>query len=473
MKEIIKEYKNIFFDFFRDKRYSIVVILIGILSYGFTITNYSIGLDDLCFDRYVEGTYILSANRWGTWLLYNVLHITKFSPFWLDFIVAMLMVFTATLICTAMKKVLKDKVSIWAYTLFTGIFLSNPIIGQFFIYQSTNLSVVVSNIIGIISAIILIENMFTAKKKWMFILVGEILIFAFSMYEASVQSFFAMLFILLLIKVRNETIGTKDVLEVLAMGIASTIIGIIGYEIIGKIINLVLDKMQIGVKDYALHSIRWLNVNFWNVTLKEKIFLINEILVFPLFEIITRFFPATILAITSLISIIFGIRESIKERKDIILPLLGVIFSSFLLIVVQGMIMYRVQFSWTITVAFLCMYIFVQAKKIKSLKYIVAILLIWLIIIQTNTLNDFFYNEYRRFEREKVAAYEIARDIKNCENYQDKTIVYIAKERVPNQFYYPIDNKTLVLQWGTYAFDEMRNRNNQIYKQLWIQFSIQ
>ena len=194
---------------------------------------------------------------------------------------------------------------------------------------------------------------------------------------------------------------------------------------------------------------------------------------FPLFEIITRFFPATILAITSLISIIFGIRESIKERKDIILPLLGVIFSSFLLIVVQGVIMYRVQFSWTITVAFLCMYIFVQAKKIKSLKYIVAILLIWLIIIQTNTLNDFFYNEYRRFEREKVAAYEIARDIKNCENYQDKTIVYIAKERVINQFYYPIDNKTLVLQWGTYAFDEMRNRNNQIYKQLWIQFSIQ
>lgn len=60
MKKIIDEYKEQIKYFILNKKYMIAIIIIGILSYGFTITHYSIGIDDLCFDRYVlRNLYII------------------------------------------------------------------------------------------------------------------------------------------------------------------------------------------------------------------------------------------------------------------------------------------------------------------------------------------------------------------------------------------------------------------------------
>ena len=200
MKETIKEYRNIFISFLKDKKYLYTVFWVAILSYGFTITHYAIGADDLCFDRYVQGTYILSAKRWGTWLLYNLLNITSFSPFWLDAIVMLLMIVVATIICSFMKKILKDKVNIWPYIIFSTVFISNPMIFRFFMYQSTNLAVVVSNAMVIILAIILIENYFSWKNKVNYFWIGLALIIPISMYEASAQTYLLILLMACLIK---------------------------------------------------------------------------------------------------------------------------------------------------------------------------------------------------------------------------------------------------------------------------------
>ena len=150
MKETIKEYKDVFISFLKSKTYLYSIIFVAILSYGFTITHSAIGADDLCLDKYIEGTYILSQKRWGTWLLYNVLNITSFTPFWLEAVVVAIMVLIAIIVCTFMKKILKNKVNIWAYVIFSTVFISNPIIFRFFMYQPTNLSVVVSNALIII-----------------------------------------------------------------------------------------------------------------------------------------------------------------------------------------------------------------------------------------------------------------------------------------------------------------------------------
>ena len=83
MRETISEYKKHIIDLLNNKVYVFFVILFAILSYGFTITNFSVGIDDLCFDRYVTGPYILAAGRWGTTLLYILLQInnTEFRRF--------------------------------------------------------------------------------------------------------------------------------------------------------------------------------------------------------------------------------------------------------------------------------------------------------------------------------------------------------------------------------------------------------
>ena len=184
MKKIVEEYRKQIKYFLSNKIYFISIIVIGILSYGFAITNYSVGVDDLCFDRYIKGTYILSAKRWGTWGLYNILQINEFSPFWLDTITAIFMIIIAIVLCAFIRKQYGDKIKIWGYIVFSGLLISNPLINQFFIYQSTNLAVVLSNLIVIICNIIIYENYFSENKKKINIIIGLILTVPIAMYES-------------------------------------------------------------------------------------------------------------------------------------------------------------------------------------------------------------------------------------------------------------------------------------------------
>ena len=61
MKDLFDEIKK----FMQNKIFIICLILTAILSFGFGITHISIGIDDLCFDRY--GLFII-------FLEYIVLH---------------------------------------------------------------------------------------------------------------------------------------------------------------------------------------------------------------------------------------------------------------------------------------------------------------------------------------------------------------------------------------------------------------
>ena len=147
MKEIYNQYKKEIKYFLTKKSYIIPVIIIAILSYGFTITNFSVGVDDLQHSRYVTGTYLLSQGRWGNVLLARIFNNISFLPFWSDFIATTLFIFLAIILCSFIKKELGEKVDkIIYYTLFSGALLSYPLIHHIFIYNFANVITAVSNI---------------------------------------------------------------------------------------------------------------------------------------------------------------------------------------------------------------------------------------------------------------------------------------------------------------------------------------
>lgn len=115
MKAIIKEYLEETKNILKNKKIIITILLVTILSFGFTITHESVGPDDLCFDRYFKDTYILTQGRWVTFILYNVLHITSFSPFWMELLTTIVLFFTAITVCAFMKKQFKDEISVIVY----------------------------------------------------------------------------------------------------------------------------------------------------------------------------------------------------------------------------------------------------------------------------------------------------------------------------------------------------------------------
>lgn len=451
MKKIIEEYKQQIKYFLTNPKYIIPVIFVAILSYGFAVTHYAIGVDDLCFDRYVDGTYILSAKRWGTWLLYNILNITEFSPFWLEFIVATFMVIIAIVICAFLRKHLKDKINIWGYVIFSSIFISNPIISHFFMYQSTNLSIVISNLMVIISAILIMENYFGNKKNGIYITSAIFLTIAISMYESCAQTYLVLVFISIFIKLINKE--EKNLFKYFCTSISILVIGILGYWVTGKITLLILKAFGLEERNYALSSILWTNKKFWALSNYSKIRNLDRLLFTPIIYDTIHYYPPKILTISSFIVLISELIKSYKTNKNNrMLVTLAIIFSNFILIVVQVKLLYRTQFSWILTTAFFALYIYKIFANKKVLKYIINIVFVFLIIYQTRNLSQLFYEDYKRFEKDKTMANQIAIDLVQNTDYENKPIAYI-KELEDTITTTNIDTKNII-DWGLNAFNE-------------------
>lgn len=473
--KILNDYKEEIKYFINSKKYLITIIIVAILSYGFTVTHYSIGIDDLAFDRYVHGTYILSAKRWGTWLLYNVLQINEFTPFWLDAIVAIFMVIIAVVLCAFIRKQYKDKIGIWGYVIFSSLLISNPLINQFFIFQSTNLTIVVSNLITLICGIVIFENYFGENKKFINIVCGLILTIPISMYESCAQTYIVFLFITMFIKITQEKISNKKLFKYFCLSIMVLIIGIAVYFVTGKLLIYILEKNDILNKNFAYSKSFWTSEEFKEMSLIEKAEGFYEKTLLEIFVHIYEYLPVAVFAIMSVLTIVLECIKMIKTDKvSRMIMVLGTIFSNFILIFLLVAVLYRIQFSWIITTAFLGLYIYESFNSRRYLKYIIRLVAVMLIIIQTRTLNQYFYNDYKRYEKEKFVANDIAINVmKNCD-YKNKPILCIANSKnVKKRYLINLDNGNSVMEWGAFAFEEYQIEttkfiNEQGYEFLYI-----
>lgn len=454
MKTIIEEYKSEIKKLIVDPKYIVPVIFVAILSYGFAITHYSIGVDDLSFDRYVSGTYILSAKRWGTWLLYNILNIKEFTPFWSEFVVSTFMVIIAIILSAFLKKQSKDKINIWGCVIFSSIFISNPIINHFFIYQSTNLAVVISNLLMIIALILIMENYFGDKKIKIYIISIIFITLALSMYESCAQTYLVLLFISIFIKLVNEE--EKGIFKFFCISIGCLIFGILGYAITGKITLLILKQLGIRKPNFACAEIISIDKRILSMPKETRIIIWKKYLSALIFDImngIRNYYPVKVLFLTSIIVLIAESINLLKTKKDgRIINIELMMFSNFILVILQVKIMYRIEFSWILTTAFLILYLYKIVKNRKILKYITSILIIFLIIFQTKKLNQTFYKDYIRFEKEKNVAIEIATDITKNTNYENKPIVYV--NTLKNITLDDNEEKSGIINWGKEAFHE-------------------
>lgn len=448
MKKILNEYKKQITYFFTNKIYVICVIIVALLSYGFTITHYSIGIDDLCFDRYVDGNYILVAKRWGTWLLYNLLNIHNFTPFWLDLLTTLNIIFIAILICSFLRKNLKNKINEIPYTIFSCILISSPIIFNFYFYQTTSLSVSFSAIIMISFEILLFENFFeNNNNRTINSILGILTAIPISMYESCIQIFLVMCGLSIFIRSLTSKDKPIQIIKFLFLNLVTLLIGFVIYYLIGSVIIAYLKKNGKYVVNFAFEKIPWESKEFREKTFAEKI----EYLVDQTKKVNTLSWikDPTIYFNFAIITIVFlmEIYNLIKNKKVIrFLSIIMILLSNFLLCILQGVILYRAELSLSITIALSWLYLFYRFSNIKYLKYIFSIFTILFILLQTQVITKMFYIEYQRFEKEKNIAINIGLDITKNFNYANKPVLYtgISNENPNGE----------VLRYGITAFNE-------------------
>lgn len=446
MKEIYKEYWNETKKLLQNKTYVYTIIFIAILSYGFTITNFSIGIDDLCFDRYVTGPYILSAGRWGTTLLYSVFQIFSFTPFWVELVVTILTVFMGIIFTVFINKTFNGELKTIHCIIITGLLISYPILHQSFIYQSTNLCVIICNIVLMTLPIIIYENCKRKVKYRNTIFIMLILPLFISMYESCCQTYILMVAIIMFLEVynkRNEK-TTKNVIKYFFIAILILIGALLINILINIIIKLILHKSGMLMPDFSSKSIPWLKYD-----LKVMLNLLKSNVLIKLCSDFRKLLFVKEFVVFGILTLLFAVEKSITNRKYLLIPLiLIIIFSNFAINLLQVRVLYRVDTSWCIALAFFATIILTTIKD-KELNCIISIAFCILILFQTKQMNQYFYNDYIRYQREASYMQYIANEIIiKCEDTTKPLIYLVDENKGTHQNKINEDNGWSIIDWG-------------------------
>ena len=447
MKELYEEIKSIM----QNKIFVVCLIITAILSFGFGITHISIGIDDLCFDRYAVGTWILSANRWGTWLFYNIFRIFSFTPFWLEFMTVIVYFVTAIILCSIIKKISKDQISSFSYILLGCGYISFPILSFQFVYQSTNITVALSNLILIIIAYLVFMNYKEKKNKLWFILYIFISAFAIACYESCLQTYavFSLIITLMWIKYSEDKIKFKSIAFLGFIFIITIVLSIGVYFGIASLVKIHLKNIG------ELHP-----NGAYSTTIFENISKVGKkIAISELFDdryntmIKTNKNDLFVFGglFTSIIFIISAVINSIKNKKYnmiwISVFLLGV---NLVFPLVFISLLYRMYYSWAVTIGFEFLFIYETIKEIdmlnrKKLDKIIFLVFMFIILLQSKEMNNKLFEDYRANEEAKNRFILIGNTIKSYCSESGKPVVYK----------YEGLTMTSTFDWSVNVFDDM------------------
>ena len=236
----------------------------------------------------------------------------------------------------------------------------------------------------------------------------------------------------------------KDIFKyiICALGILGA--AVILDEIIVKIINFA------GVKpsDAAEKEINW-----GKYGILESLQLIIVNIISAIKNI--KYYPVLIFDIVSVIGLAIGILQSDKKKNWMILVIFIAMFlSNFGISILQlDSVMYRTCASWGLFTAAIVMvaYRFLSEYKITQILAIIVISI--LVLQQTKTLNQLFYNDYMRYQKDLHIAYELIYDLEK--DYDtSKPLVIMGTPYKGIGKYGAQSNSLSVLWWGKKAFND-------------------
>lgn len=441
MKELLEEAKK----FLQDKIFVVCLVFTALLGFGYGITHVSVGIDDLCFDRYVLGTWMLSANRWGTWAFYNFFKIYSFSPFWLELLTVSMYFVTALALCSAIKNVVKDKISRVGYILLGTGYISFPILCFQFVYESTNITVAFSNLIMVIVAYLIFSNFKNKKNKAWLILYVALGAFSVACYESCLQTYavVALILVMLWIKYSEEKIKFKNIIVVGLIYILVIAFSIGAYLGIGKLITIHLEKIG------ELHSNPAYNVTVFKDDESYSTFLKGRYE--DMYKNNTNDYFVFIATASSLAFVICIIIEAIKNKKYHLIWLsILAICSNLVFAGVFVNLLYRIYYSWAIMVGFEYLFIYETIRNIElfrkiKLDKIALIICAFIILFQTKETTRYIYDDWRANEEAKNRFIFIGNTIKSYCDVPGKKVVYK----------YEGLTMTSTFDWAVNVFDDM------------------
>jgi len=414
--------------------YWICVIITAILCYGFALTHHTIGLDTALL-RTPDGFLLLGTWRWGRELFKLIFDTYYLLPFWRNFIALILIITGLTLFCGLFKKYSHNKFDDKAATIFTCVAISFPWIAHLFVFMLATIEIGLIILCAGISLYLSSKWVFE-KKSILYAFPCPLLLgFALDFYELVILMFLIGAFLLVLTK----TIFSKEdsnIRHFSVMAVKFSLITPLSIVVwrFGRVFVEGFDRLS-HLDNYVRHDTSNVIGLLWSVFRFCVHFVYNFILSPPL----GRGFVIILVWASSILLLVIGLLFAIIVKKSTLFwASLATIVSAYGVHLITGNIfpIYRTILHLFILVAFVFALIYMIFKNIEfkgiKFKYIITILMIGVVLLQSRSMNQVFYLDHLRYQQDIAMMNTIIHDLGGRVPNKPVLFVGIIPDTPPN-----------------------------------------
>ena len=398
--------------------YLIAVALTALGAYGFYLTNPSPSIDWLSYDRYYSGM-LFGQGRFTATIVERVLNLWD-CPVWFEPLLGLVCFILGTLIMLAIFDGFTDYKSIVPSIVFTCIYITFPLLPEYFIYNGAILTVGGSTLL--LSLAIYLEIKYKDLLRSM--LIPTILMIAvFSWYECMILPYVGAVFaVFYLLNRENHDLKTKFVITkglYFAMILIASIV--LEYAVTTAAIKIFSIPLHNGA-DVAIH---WEN-------LSSVLYLLAN---YASYWFIKAFCyaPFTILFVFLFIFLIMSVVELVRYKKfSSVIIFFGMLIPVFAMTVIRcgGGALYRIEQGMPFFIAFVSYAICLELNQKKSVvKRIIAAAFCFLLTVQIGTSNYSYFVNSLRYEEEKNVILTVNSEI-TSKFESDKPVVFIGEYKI-------------------------------------------
>lgn len=402
-----------YWDIFREdvlsrKLLMFFTLFTGILCFGFTVTHFSIGIDDPARNYYLYSDSIGNMVQQGR-LVHVVLnaltHSVQFIPFFTELVGAALYVLSALLLCGLFQYVTREKISTAALTVFTCVYLSSSILTEKYIYGLDVLATMLSYCCNAL-ALLYAYRFLQEKRRGLFLGSMGFLMVALGSYESFLFLYISGVFALFILEmVINEKEKTFRQLLTEGLWYAAVLAAAMALYY-GLVYLLQAAAGQLGV--YApVFSAAPAELGFFG----RILWVTNSFVQVFARAIADRYLPILVFCLCSGICLVLGIHCSLR-RKNV---WLGLCFAALWLCnfgihYAAGAFLYRAAQTF----CFFCGFVLLLALenfRQPVLRRVFCACAALLVFVQSADMNRWFYNDYVRYQKEAYAIHALANEL--------------------------------------------------------------
>ncbi len=489
MKRFVKDLS------FFVKRFSFIVplLLVAVLCFGYQVTNFTFGVDAVARNEYLFEGRNIAQGRLVLPLLAPLFNLSELFPFAEEFFGVVMLISASIFFCIVLKRASFDKFNKHFYTAFACLFISYPIITEYWVYSMMGWNISIGYILVAFSLMQML-SFFEDKKIWRMILSALMLAFAVSMYEALLPVYVLGVFTVLLVRAIFGEEKEKRFKTFAINGLLMAIPLVVGlaFELVVSAIIISSDPTlppSLG----AANTIYYPKLGLLGGLEKAWTGIWQDYIVSALW-----YTPLTLLWIAVIIFIIISVVLAIRKKGGAMLVLsFGCIFSLFLLTLIQGSVSpYRCclvfSFFTAFTFAFILHLALSMPKKLNVLRYACSSILVLLCFTQGVETNNWFALNHQRFEAEMRILEYVGEDL--TVNYDTgKPVVFVGQkllysERLTDHIYLDRDlqlnylgrsnymrkiaqtSVTSMLSWSVTAFSQPCTELYKIFEYIGFDF---